>query len=62
MDTIQNPYHNRQVRVRSGPRTLAILAKYTYEQTPSERAHARRIRAALCGSNDCTCGVVRETE
>lgn len=59
MDTLTNSFHRTSVRVRNAARTLAILGKYARELTPAERAHARRVRNALCGSRDCTCGVIR---
>jgi hypothetical protein len=62
METLTNSFHGTLVRVRSADRTLAILGKHARELTPAEQAHARRVRDALCGSDDCTCGIVRESE
>ncbi len=59
METLTNSFHNTEVRVRDADRTLEILSAIQHTLTRAEKAHARRVRAALCGSPDCTCGVVR---
>jgi hypothetical protein len=61
VDIIRNDFHGTSVRVRSRARTLEILGRWT-DLSPAERAHARRIRAKLCGIDGCTCGGVREDE
>ena len=48
--TLTNSFHNTEVRVRL--QKGAFLDSLTKSQE-------RRVWAKLCGSNDCTCGVVR---
>jgi hypothetical protein len=59
MDTLTNSFHNTEIRVRSAARTLEILQAYPAELSKTDKAHARRVRNALCGVEGCTCGVVR---
>lgn len=57
MVTLKNNFHNTEIRVRAS--SVVTLDLYRGEGTKAQRATARRIRKALCGANDCTCGVVR---
>jgi hypothetical protein len=57
--TLSNSFHGTEVTVRNPERTMRILAAYPAELTVGEKAHARRVRNALCGVEGCTCGVVR---
>ena len=59
METLTNSFHDTEVRVRNAEHTLEILSAIPHTLTHAEKAHARRVRAALCGSPDCTCGVAR---
>jgi 23S rRNA maturation mini-RNase III len=60
MTTLTNTFHNTEVTVRDSARTTRILQAFHAELTAAEKAHARRVRNALCGVEGCTCGVIRE--
>ena len=55
-----NSYHNTVTRSRRSPSELEVIAGRLAQGTASdaELALARRMRSALCGSADCTCGDV----
>ena len=67
--TLTNSFHNTSCAVMV-PDAIADLGQseiwnnityplYTGSATPAQKARIRRIERTLCGSNDCTCGVVR---
>ena len=62
MDTLRNNFHNTEIRVRDSARTIALLDAVYSTLTESEKRHVQRVRAALCGAADCTCGVVRDSD
>ena len=66
---LKNSFHNTSVRVRV-PDSVAEAGQgeaWLYFQEPvstgratgAEKARLRRVRRALCGMSDCSCGVVR---
>jgi hypothetical protein len=66
MDTLRNNFHGTEVHVRDADRTLGILDSHDGDLSKAEKAHARRVRDALCGAwrappngSGCTCGIVR---
>jgi hypothetical protein len=64
--TLNNSFHNTEVRVRV-PDDVQEGREWEYIQywggiyraDPSDRSRLLRVRRALCGSNECTCGTVR---
>lgn len=57
LTTLKNSFHGTEITVRAS--SAALLERYAAELTKAQRATVRRIRARLCGANDCACGVVR---
>jgi hypothetical protein len=59
--TLSNSFHGTTISVRDLRRSYDLLCADRAELSKSERAHARRVRLALCPSADegCACGVVR---
>ena len=60
-EMLTNSFHGTQIRIVGGRAEWDRLEmlKYTGRATASEKAKYNRIRRALCGSEGCTCGVVR---
>jgi hypothetical protein len=56
---LTNGFHNTEVTVRDAVRTIRLIQAFPAELTAAEKAHARRVRNALCGVEGCTCGVIR---
>ena len=58
---LSNSFHDTAISVRDPKRSYDLLCANPAELSKSERAHARRVRLALCPSADegCACGVVR---
>ncbi len=54
---LKNSFHNTQIMVRK--RSAGLLAEYRSDLSRNDRRTVDRIRAKLCGSRSCTCGVVR---
>lgn len=69
MQTLHNTFHGTSIRIHSQLTWEQIVnAAYYAESTPPHRrnhqqrnalALHRRIKNALCGASDCTCGTVR---
>jgi hypothetical protein len=68
MITLSNSFHGTECRIRSNAATASEAWDYLLrtasngaDEGDRRRAKAtiRRVRAILCGSDTCTCGVVR---
>jgi len=65
--TLSNSFHNTKITIRTprGYDQHSVVDAYHYLRRLAEDGdknaarRARRIHAKLCGSHDCTCGVVR---
>lgn len=67
--TLKNDFHNTEITVISDYDTARETWYHIQENihayragdapTPAQKARYRRIFKALCGSDDCCCGVVR---
>lgn len=64
--TLENSFHNTKIVIladeemsREGNCPYRILCDRAMNGDKNARQRARRIENALCGSDDCTCGVVR---
>lgn len=55
--TLSNSFHGTKITVLQS--SADALDLYRGQGTPAQKQAVRRIRAKLCGSNECTCGVVR---
>lgn len=55
--TLTNSFHNTSITVRAS--SAALIDRYNYELSKSQRATVRRMRARLCGAKNCMCGVWR---
>lgn len=53
-----NDFHNTSVRVRGAVKRRTFAGEQVGYISLNQR-QATRVRAKLCGANDCTCGVVR---
>jgi hypothetical protein len=62
---LSNSFHNTRVTVASTPEIEAAdgiwdwLRYAAHDGDANARRRLARIKAALCGSSDCCCGVVR---
>lgn len=62
---LENSFHNTHVIVVSTPEIeendgiFDWLRYRTFDGDANARRRLARVKAALCGSRDCTCGVVR---
>ena len=60
--TLRNDFHNSTVTVLANDLQHAYeMFEFGKDQSASKSAKAwtRRVRNALCGNHDCTCGVIR---
>lgn len=58
--TLTNVYHGTSCTVRRSPVDIEAVCDRLWSGTATyaDREFARRCKAALCGSLDCTCGDV----
>jgi len=64
--TLENSFHNTKITILADAEMLAdgncpyrVLCERAMNGDKDARRTARRIENTLCGSDDCTCGVVR---
>jgi hypothetical protein len=56
--TLTNSFHGTKITVLARTAALFSMDAPSFPSASQKRA-AKRVRDRLCGSNDCTCGVVR---
>jgi hypothetical protein len=58
MTTLTNNFHNTTYRTRKSDDELYAIKHRLYDgtATDADKRFRRRVRNALCGSDDCTCG------
>lgn len=56
--TLTNSYHGTEYRTRKTDAEIQALELRIYNgtATAADKAWVRKVRAALCGANGCTCG------
>ena len=57
MTILTNDFHQTEYRTRKTLDEVRAIADRVagYTATPAERAWARKVRKALCGSSECRC-------
>lgn len=58
MQTLNNSFHNTQIRIRT-TLTWEQIEHRAYSGDKAAKALKSRIRRKLCGVSGCTCGTVR---
>ncbi len=57
MTTLKNAFHNTEYRSAKDPDEIERIAStQPWDRTETEKAFVRRVRKALCGVKNCTCG------
>lgn len=59
MVKLTNNFHGTEITVRSADAAYMAIVTPAAERTTSERRLYRRLKNTLCGSESCTCGIVR---